>query len=56
MNDGFPYTSMQGWDEALLLLVIKTDISKRTYSQILLRHCSSGLQEAKRRKETVIIA
>ena len=44
-----------------LLLATNTDISKRTYSQILWKHCSSGLQAAggkkkKKRKETIVIA
>ena len=34
-----------------LLLATNTDISKRTYSQILWKHCSSGLQAAGGKKK-----
>lgn len=34
-----------------LLLATNKDISNRTYSQILRKHCSSGLQAAKKKKK-----
>lgn len=38
-----------------LLLATNKDISNRTYSQILRKHCSSGLQAAKKRKKQLLL-